>query len=171
MIIVRSSQAQVISTTFSGLINQDSNMTTYNLHLNQVFPFSTIPEIVQVQSELIQCNDVMLTGIDKADRYNPNNTRLFAIGCEYGIICAVWAGYDQEAFDVACDLNLLDSLISEDQDHTNDSLTPLGNASELFDLTYAWLVEVELESDRDIDLIVDLIKARERQLDNLGDLK
>ena len=103
--------------------------------------------------------------IDHDARYNPNNVRLWVIGHEFGEICAVWAGHEQEAFDAAVDLNLLDCLMAEYQDRDDESLTPLGNASELFDLQHAWIAEVDFDPARDIAMIVKIIRNSENQFD------
>ena len=108
--------------------------------------------------------------IDASDRYNPNNIRLWVIGHEFGAICAVFARCEQYAFDQACDLNQIDCLLSDTQDYDDEELTSLGNASELFDLSCAWIAEVEFEAARDIQLIVAIVKARAECLDNLGEL-
>ena len=90
---------------------------------------------------------------------HPYNMRLWVITHEHGAICAVWATYEQEALDVAVNLDALDCLMAEDQDHDDESLTALGNAGELFDLTYAWCYEVEFDIARDWELLKALSRA------------
>ena len=108
--------------------------------------------------------------IDASDRYNPQHIRLWAIGHEFGVLCAVFAWCEQYALDQAVDLHQLDYLMAADQDYDDETLTSLGNASELFDLSHAWIAEVEFDAKRDIQLIVAIVKARAECLDNLGDL-
>lgn len=140
----------------------------YTLTLRQSGPFAQNPRFTEIEGEKILLNNVILPrAIDPENAFNPHNVRLFVIGHEFGAICAVWAGHEQEAFDVACDGNMLDCLMSENQDHEDDSLTPCGNASELFDLAHAWCGVVEFEPARDIVLIVDIVRASENQKDTL----
>lgn len=141
----------------------------YSIKLKQQdFPFASCPALVELEGEKIVCNDVHLPKeIDHANSYNPRNTRAFVIGHEFGPICMVFADHAQEAFNVAVDTNVLDCLLSDAQDHSDESFTPLGNASELFDLTYAWIGEVEFDAGRDIQLIVALVRANENGSDTL----
>ena len=60
--------------------------------------------------------------------------------------------------DAAVDAGSLDCLMAEEQDYDNEDLTPLGNASELFDLNSVWMGEVEFDAARDIKLIVALVR-------------
>jgi len=62
---------------------------------------------------------------------------------------------------------LLDCLMADEQDHSNEDLTPLGNASELFDLNSAWMGEVEFDAARDIKLIVALVRESAEGKDTL----
>jgi hypothetical protein len=140
----------------------------YTLTLKQSGPFSSCPRFAELEGEKILCNDVNLPAmIDPDNRYNPHRIRLWIIGHEFGAICAVFAGSAQDALDNACDLNMLDCLMAETQDYDDSSLTPLGNASELFDLTYAWTGEVEFDAARDIHLIVKLVRAQAEGADTL----
>lgn len=140
----------------------------YTLKLIQKFPFPDNVPLVDLEGDKILLNDVMLpTHIDRENSYNPNDIKLYVIGHEFGAICAVWAGYTQEAFDNAVDCNMLDCLMSEEQDYDDESLTPLGNASELFDLSYAWIAQVEFDPARDIQLIVAIVRGSENQQDTL----
>ena len=137
----------------------------------QNFPFSSNPRFAEIDADNILLDNAQLPAeIDAGDRYNPNNVRLWVVSNEHGPICAVFAGCEQYALDQAVDLHQLDCLLADDQDYDNETLTPLGNASELFDLTYAWIAEAELEAARDIQLIVAIVKARAECLDNLGEL-
>jgi len=144
----------------------------YQLTLKQQdFPFAQTPRFAELSADCILLDNVQLPPeIDASDRYNPYNVRLWVIGHEHGAICAVFAGCEQYAFDHAVDLNQLDCLMADDQDYDNEELTALGNASELFDLSHAWIAEVEFDAARDIQLIVAIVKARAECLDNLGEL-
>ena len=122
---------------------------------------------VKLPGDKIALNNVIFPRhIDKENAFNPHNVQLYVIGHEFGAICAVWASNGQEALDEACDLDLLDCFLCEDQSPENyDSgdFVALGNASELFDLQYAWLGVVEFDAARDIQLIVNIIRASENQ--------
>lgn len=98
---------------------------------------------------------------------NPYNVKLWVIGNEYGALCAVWGSSEQDALDEAVDAGMLDCLMAEEQDYDNEALTPLGNASELFDLDYAWMGEVEFDAARDIKLIVALVRESAEGKDTL----
>ena len=65
------------------------------------------------------------------------------------------------------DAGRLDCLMAEEQDHDNEDLTPLGNASELFDLNSVWMGEVEFDAARDIKLIVALVRESTEGKDTL----
>ena len=126
--------------------------------------------VFTVAGENIKINDFMLPAeIDSTCMYNPNNTRLWIIGHTFGAVGCVFAGNEQDALDNAVDLNLMDHCLSEDQDYDNEELTPLGNASELFDLSDTWIAEVDFKAERDIKLILALVRASENQKDNLED--
>ena len=144
----------------------------YQLTLKQQhFPFAQTPRFAEVDADNILLDNAQLPPeIDASDRYNPYNIRLWVIGNEHGPICAVFAGGEQSAFNQAVDLWQLDYLMAADQDYDDETLTSLGNASELFDLSHAWIAEVEFDAKRDIQLIVAIVKARAECLDNLGDL-
>ena len=136
----------------------------YTLTLAQSVSFCQNPRFAELDGDKIALNNVILPKtIDSDGAYNPHNVRLFVIGHEFGAICAVWASHEQEAFDEACDANLIDCLMAENQDIDNEELAPLGNASELFDLTHAWIGTVEFDAARDIKLIVSIVRAAENQ--------
>jgi len=142
---------------------------SFNLFLNQYLPFSHCPVSAELSIDKIYANDVILPrGIDSDCGMNPHNVRMFVIGHEHGAICAVWAGNEQDALDTAVDLKAIDCLMADDQNYEDESLTALGNAGELFDLSYAWVGEVQFEAQRDIQLIVALVRASEAGLDTLG---
>lgn len=132
----------------------------YLIHMHQSLPFAQNPVSCELEGEKIICNDVQLPHhIDASNGYNPHNVRMWVIGHEFGAICAVSASHEGDVLDAAVDSNMLDCLLDEEQDYENEELTPLGNASELFDLSMAWLAPVEFDAARDIHLIVALAKA------------
>lgn len=132
--------------------------------------YNTHGTAFQIKDECILLNNVLFPkSIDSEAAYNPHNVRAWAIGDELGISCMVWASNEQEALDEACDAGLIDQMMMTDQDYDNEELVSLGNASELFDLTYAWIQPVECKPERDIQLIVRIVRAVENQqttLDN-----
>ena len=140
----------------------------YTLTLKQdKNPFFQMANSVKLPGDKIALNNVILPrSIDKENAFNPHNVQLYVIGHEFGAICAVWASNEQEALDEACNLNLLDCFLCEDQSakaYDSGDFVALGNASELFDLQHAWLGVVEFDAARDIQLIVDIIRASENQ--------
>jgi len=142
---------------------------SFTLFLNQYLPFSHCPVSAELSIDNIFANDVILPrNIDSDCGMNPGNVRLWVIGHEHGAICAAWASNEQDALDTAVDLNALDCFMAEDQNYEDESLTSLGNASELFDLSYAWIGEVQFDAQRDIQLIVALVRASEAGFDTLG---
>ena len=142
----------------------------FTLFLDQGFPFANNPRNVELPGDKILTNNVILPrNIDALGSYNPHNVRFWVIGHELGALCAVWASHEQEAFGEACNAGVLDCLMSEEQNYDDDSLTALGNASELFDLSHAWIAPVEWQAGRDIKLILAMVRAVENQestLDN-----
>jgi hypothetical protein len=115
---------------------------------------------IEVDTDRMLCNDVIF-----ADEYNPNRVRPWVIGNQFGPLCLVWAGHEQDALDAACDAGMLDGLALEpdnvaersrdecEGDHPGtgeccpyppSGVMLLGNASEPFDVDYAWLAEVAL---------------------------
>ena len=140
----------------------------YTLTLKQLGSFCQNPRIVELEGEKIITNDVMLSStIDASSRYNPHNVRMFVIGHEFGAICAIFASSEQDALDSAVDADMLDCLKAENQDYDDESLASLGNASELFDLSNAWIGSVEFDPARDILLITALVRASESGADSL----
>lgn len=141
----------------------------YTVHLKQNFPFAQNPAFCELEAEAIVTNDVMLpASIDSACRYNPHNIRLWVIGHVFGAVVAIFASCEQDALDAACDAGKLGAWMAENQDHEDESLTALGNAGELFDLSDAWIGEATLEPARDILLITALVRASESGADSLG---
>jgi len=142
---------------------------SFNLFLNQYLPFSHCPVSAELSIDKIFANDVIFpSNIESDCGINPHNVRLWVIGHEFGAICAVWASHEQDALDTAVDMSALDCLMAEEQNYDDESLTSLGNASELFDLSHAWIGEVQFNASRDIELVVALVRAHEAGLDTLG---
>ena len=141
----------------------------YTIKLKQKdFPFASVPTLVELEGEKIVCNDVNLPQeIDASNSFNPHNVRAWVIGHEFGSICMIFASHEQDALDDAVDAGMLDCMMAEEQDHDDESLTPLGNASELFELTHAWIGQVEFDAARDIQLIVALVRASANGSDTL----
>jgi len=81
--------------------------------------------------------------------------KAFGIYNEFGLFCVVAADHLQDALDIAVDENCMDSCLVPfdeldayqrkqlERGEGVDDLTPLGNASELFDLTYIQCRELE----------------------------
>ena len=138
----------------------------YTLTLKQSGSFCQNPRFAELEGENILLNYVSLPKHIE-HTYNPYNVRLWVIGNEYGALCAVWDSSEQEALDEAVDANMLDCLMAEEQDYDNEDLTPLGNASELFDLNSVWVGEVEFDAARDIKLIVALVRESAEGKDTL----
>ena len=124
------------------------------------------PSSVELEGDSILLNDVNLPEHIE-HTFNPYNVKLWVIGNEYGALCAVWGSSEQDALDAAVDAGLLDSLMDEEQDYNNEALTPLGNASELFDLNSVWMGKVEFDAARDIKLIVALVRESVEGKDTL----
>jgi len=130
--------------------------------------YNTHGTAFKIKDECILLNNVLFPkSIDSEAAYNPHNVRAWAIGDELGISCMIWASNEQEAFDEACDAGLIDQMLATEQDHDNEELASLGNASELFDLTYAWINEIKWDASRDVQLIVRIIRAVENQQNTL----
>jgi len=138
----------------------------YTLTLRQNFPFAQNGPFTEIEGEKIICNDVNLPQHIEST-YNPHNVRLWAIGHEFGGVCAIFANCEQHALDAAVDADQMDFCLAEEQNHENEELTPLGNASELFDLSTVWIAPVLFESARDIKWIVALARAAESGADTL----
>lgn len=133
------------------------------LHLKQTFPFAQNPGIVSIREEVFFLDNVVLPrNIDKDAAYNPRNVKAWCIGNEHGILAVVWASNAQEALDAACNLNALEGLLSSIQDYNDETLTALGNANELHDLSSVWLAEIEFNAARDIQLIVRIVRSTEQ---------
>jgi hypothetical protein len=83
---------------------------------------------------------------------NPHRVRPWIIFNEYGAIGLVWASHEGDALDEAADQRLLESCRVDDGDFEEmseseqEDLSPLGNASEPFDLTNINLVSFDPNS-------------------------
>lgn len=120
------------------------------------------PGDVNIPDNIFFLNNVILPkSIDPDAGYNPHNVRAWCIGNECGPLAVVWAVSERSALYEACNLGALDSLLVEDQDYGDETSTPLGNASELFGLSYVWLAEVQFDAALDIHLIVKIVRACE----------
>jgi hypothetical protein len=138
------------------------------------------PKIREIKIRLKKYGDVtvrpenVLTGnIDMQERYG---IHFYVIGHEFGALVAVWSYGDQDALDDAVDAGKMDAFMVSDEDFRDmnererEELAYLGNASEPFDLTNAWMERVDLKLQSPA-LIKALTKAQELDLDNLGELK
>jgi hypothetical protein len=67
-----------------------------------------------------------------------DSRRLYVIGHEHGATCAVFASDESDAFDAACDADLLKCFEIDDADATEETVR-LGNYGQPVDLTYAWI--------------------------------
>ncbi len=132
------------------------------LHLKQSMPFGSCPPFVELAENKILTNDVCLPRHIDAKAYNPHNVRLWVIGHTFGAICAVWASSEQYALDMAVDANLLDCFLIENPEDVTEETAYLGNASEPFDLSEAWIGEVSFDLLRDVDLILALVRRYEQ---------
>ena len=106
------------------------------------------------------CNDIVFP-----DEYNPHNVRPWLIGSECGALALVWAECEQDALGEACDNDLLNAIRVEEVDADEDTAR-LGNASEPFDLTYAWLEALVLTPQQERTFA----EARGARCESLADL-
>lgn len=133
--------------------------TTLSLNALNGGAFRCLPaREVELEDSRILCNDVMLPH----DRTNYHGVKLWVIGNEYGVLCAVWASHEQDALDEACDAGLLDGLACDEpaENEEQDEVTRLGNAGEPHDLTNAWIQTVRLNGPEDWELIARFAEAR-----------
>ena len=141
---------------------------SYNLTLKANRLFSGIVK------ENVNDNLFLVSDFTLPDSYNPHNTRLFYIGVQCGFewldLAVIWANCEQEALDIACDNDMLDNLLAEDQDYEDESLTAIGNASELFNLESIILQEVDIDKIRDFHLLVKYVQAVEQNADFLSEV-
>ena len=104
------------------------------------------------------------------------NDKLFLISAPVGNfaqnIALIWANNEQDAFDIACDENLLDDwLVEENEIENEDEVIRLGNASDAFDLQDATITRVP-DSDwkSDYDYVFALGAASECGPETLADV-
>ena len=104
--------------------------------------------------------------------YNPHGVRPWLIYSQYGADALVWAGFEQDALDVAVDLNAMDHLLI-DPDETmsfeeaeDAGYVPLGNASELFYLAHVGLVDLNVKK-LPLELACAFAEARGAGYENL----
>lgn len=129
-------------------------------------PFHRIPaRVVELEQERILCNDISFPW-----ESHPHRMRLWVIGNEYGPLGAVWAGHEQDAFDVLVDAGLGGGLLIEEADADEDSAR-LGNAGEPANLDNAWIRTVRLDPKQDCLLLVAFAEARGEAVDTLDDIR
>jgi hypothetical protein len=110
----------------------------------------------EIEPEHILANDVIFSG-----EFNPHGVRLWVIGNEFGALGAVWAGNDQDAFDILCDEGLSAGLmVDEPEDGEDEEISRLGNAGEPHDLSNAWIAEVDFQPARDWQTLCRFAEAR-----------
>lgn len=83
-----------------------------------------------------------LNGFKRNDRWGSGTMKVFAILNEFGLLSVAIGGHMEEALDNAVDCDCLDSMLVEDGDYDDEQFTSLGNAGELFDLTYCHMREI-----------------------------
>ena len=146
-------------------LNQNTMKTKLTLKPVNGGPFNCRPgHEIELEDERILCNDIRLP----FDTSNYRNIRLWVIGNEFGALCAVWAGHEQDALDEACNAGMLAGLaIDESPDEEDEEVTRLGNAGEPHDLTNAWMQTVRLNGPEDWELIARFAEARGACADTL----
>ncbi len=83
-----------------------------------------------------------VNGFHAEASYNPHNVKAYVIHNEFGVLCVAVGDSLQEALDNAVDNGCLDSCLIEDLEEYDydqislDDYSSLGNAGELFDLSY-----------------------------------
>lgn len=126
--------------------------------------------VFAVESEDFRLNDVAFPF-----QFNPHNVRPWAIGHAFGVVCVVWASCEQDAFDAMVDANYEQFIVSPDRlaemsDEEREELTGLGNASELCDLSGAWIDEVVIDHKAEgFRLWVNIAVSLERGSDHMVD--
>lgn len=111
---------------------------------------------IELDDKRILCNDVTFPW-----EYNPHNIQFWIVGNEYGVIGAAW-GNEQDALDEIADADLLVCMANDDEhsEHGEEcECAFLGNASEPYDLTYAWMQRVDL-SKMDVADLCKLAECR-----------
>lgn len=138
----------------------------HTLHLSHVNggPFNCLP----ARSIELDDHQITATGADCSAFYpgsghSMRDSTLYVIGNEFGAMGAVWATCEQDAFDELIDRDLGAGILVDEPEtpgeEDEDGYARLGNASELCDLTYAWIQPVKFDPARDIALIVAIARA------------
>lgn len=112
----------------------------------------------------ILTNDVIFDG-----EFNPHKIGLFVISNEYGFVCALWAGNEQDALDEAVDANLMDGFAIDETD-VDENTVYLGNAGEPFCLDNCGCRRVP-QDDMPVALLLAFAEARGNGSDSLDDVK
>ena len=89
-----------------------------------------------------------VNGFHAEASYNPHNVKAYVIHNEYGVLCIAIGDCLQDALDNAVDNACLDSCLVEDQEDRDGPYCSLGNAGELFDLTYIGVLEEVVQYKR-----------------------
>ena len=83
-----------------------------------------------------------LNGFKRNDRWGGGTMKVYAIDNEFGLLAIAIGSHGSEALDNAVDCDCLDSMLVEDADFDDEQFTSLGNAGELFDLSYCHMREI-----------------------------
>lgn len=116
-------------------------------------------------ADRILANDVLFDG-----EFNPHKVGLYVVRNEYGTVCAVWAGNEQDALDEAVDNDLMASFAAEGEirfddeeqsyfDENDAHVTLLGNAGEPFVLDDCGIQRIP-QSDMPEGLLLAFAEAR-----------
>lgn len=127
-------------------------------------PFNCLP----ARDIELDDNDVLTNDVIFPWEYNPNHVYLYAIGNEFGAVCACW-GSAHDILDVATDLGMMGSFASDDE-HFGEHVKPddenwecgcafLGNASEPHNIDYCWIQRVDV-SKLDAQTLCKFAEAR-----------
>lgn len=128
--------------------------------------FSCMPaREIALSPDRILCNNVILPW-----EFNPHAVRLWAIGNEYGAVCAVWAACEQDALDEMIDEGLGDSFLVEENTKEDTEYTYLGNAGEPCNLDHCWIQPVRLDEAKDCQLLCLFAKGESHCAENLDSL-
>lgn len=124
----------------------------------------------------VNSEDFRLNGVVFPYQYNPHNIRPWAIGHAFGVVCVVWASCEQDAFDEMVDANYEQFIVPPDRlaemsDEEREELVGLGNASELCDLSDAWIDEIVIDHKAEgfrlwVDIAVSLERGADRMVDD-----
>jgi hypothetical protein len=121
---------------------------------------------IEIDEDRILCNHVIFPW-----EFNPHHVCLWVINNRYGYLGAVWASYEQDAFDTLVNENLGDGLLIDAvRDGMEDKISYLGNAGEPADLSFAGIQKVCFIPERDYKLLCMFAEARGNACSTLGDL-